>query len=209
MKISNNFILEQIIMPNIKPAYKIIFIDEQNTDNLNYFNGLSYQERLLLKPYFMEIGGHWSEAHNSFVFIKEISTKAIREAIKKANNLLPLSKEQIEREKLQAYFTPPDIARKMQEFADISDDLLAQGGTLVGILGRNSILQRGANNEKSSILESFIDKFNSSKYHQIIKLEPGSFEVSGTICDTCMVVLEFELNKIFYFYIANIYNIYF
>ena len=281
MKISNNFILEQIIMPDIKPAYKIIFIDEQNMDNLNYFNGLSYQERLLLKPYFMEIGGHWSEAHNSFVFIKEISTKIIREAIKKANKLLPLTKEQIEREKLQAYFTPPDIARKMQEFADISDndivldpsagtgnlvndltipkeriflvepnaefcellrkngymhviqatfeealsmtvlpnnipkilmnppfskqtdlkhislayDLLAQGGTLVGILGRNSILQRGANNEKSSILESFIDKFNSSKYHQIIKLEPGSFEVSGTICDTCMVVLEKERLK--------------
>ncbi len=55
MKINNDFIIQQIIMPDMKPAYKIIFIDSQNLDNNQYFNGLSYEERSLLRPYFMEI----------------------------------------------------------------------------------------------------------------------------------------------------------
>lgn len=95
MKVNNDFIIQQIIMPDMKPAYKIIFVDSQQLDNHQYFNGLSYEERSLLKPYFMEIGGHWSEAHKSFVFIKEVSTGTIKEAIHKANNQNPLSKEQI------------------------------------------------------------------------------------------------------------------
>lgn len=281
MKITNNFIIQQIIMPDMKPAYKIIFVDSQHLDSHQYFNGLSYEERSLLKPYFMEIGGHWSEAHKSFVFIKEVSTKIIQEAIQKANNQIPLSKEQIEREKLQSYFTPLNIATKMQQLAHISDNdivldpsagtgnlvnglkvpkeniflvepnsefckflrksgyvnviqstfeealckkvlpnniskilmnppfskqsdlkhillayrLLNKGGTLVSIIGKNSLWERDINNQKSPTLEKFIEICKLSKFHQIVNLEPASFEKSGTICDTCMIILEKERVK--------------
>lgn len=281
MKINNDFIIQQIIMPDMKPAYKIIFVDSQHLDNYQYFNGLSYEERSLLKPYFMEIGGHWSEAHKSFVFIKEVSTGIIREVIQKANNQFPLSKEQVEREKLQAYFTPPEISKKMQQLAHICDndivldpsagtgnlvnglnvpkdniflvepnpefceflrrsgyvnviqstfeealdkkvlpnniskilmnppfskqsdlkhillayELLNKGGTLVSIIGKNSLLERDINNQKSPTLENFINTCKSSKSHQLVNLEPNSFEESGTICDTCMIILEKERVK--------------
>lgn len=281
MKVNNDFIIQQIIMPNMKPAYKIIFVDSQQLDNHQYFNGLSYEERSLLKPYFMEIGGHWSEVHKSFVFIKEVSTWTIKEAIQKANNQNPLSKEQIEREKLQAYFTPLEISKKMQQLAHICDkdivldpsagtgnlvnglnipkeniflvephpefceflrrsgyvnviqstfedaldkrvlpnniskilmnppfskqsdlkhillayELLNKGGTLVSIIGKNSLLERDINNQKSPTLKNFISTCKSSKFHQIINLEPASFEESGTICDTCMIILEKERVK--------------
>lgn len=229
----------------------------------------------------MEIGGHWSEAHKSFVFIKEVSIGTIKEAIQKANNQFPLSKEQIEREKLQAYFTPLEISKKMQQSAHICDKdivldhsagtgnlvnglnvpkeniflvepnlefceflrrngyvnviqstfeealdkkvlpnniskilmnppfskqsdikhillaygLLNKGGTLVSIIGKNSLLERDINNQKSPTLENFISTCKSSKFHQIINLEPASFEESGTICDTCMIILEKERVK--------------
>lgn len=281
MKVNNDFIIQQIIMPDMKPAYKIIFVDSQQLDNHQYFNGLSYEERSLLKPYFMEIGGHWSEVHKSFVFIKEVTTGIIQEAIQKANNQNPLSKEQIEREKLQAYFTPSKISKKMQQLAHICDndivldpsagtgnlvsglnvpkenvflvepnpefceflrrsgyvnviqstfeealdkkvlpnniskvlmnppfskqsdlkhillayELLNKGGTLVSIIGKNSLLERDINNQKSPTLENFISTCKSSKFHQIINLEPASFEESGTICDTCMIILEKERVK--------------
>ena len=281
MKVNNDFIIQQIIMPDMKPAYKIIFVDSQQLDNHQYFNGLSYEGRLLLKPYFMEIGGHWSEAHKSFVFIKEVSIETIKENIQKANNQIPLSKEQIEREKLQAYFTPLEISKKMQQSAHICDndivldpsagtgnlvnglnipkeniflvepnpefceflrrngyvnviqstfedaldkrvlpnniskilmnppfskqsdlkhillayELLNKGGTLVSIIGKNSLLERDINNQKSPTLENFINICKSSKIHQIVNLEPASFEESGTICDTCMIILEKERTK--------------
>lgn len=281
MKINNDFIIQQTIMPDMKPAYKIIFVDSQHLDNHQYFNGLSYEERSLLRPYFIEIGGHWSEAHKGFVFIKEISTEIIKEAIQKANNQFPLSKEQIEREKLQSYFTPIEISKKMQQLAHICDtdivldpsagtgnlvnglnvpkknifliepnpefceflrrngyvnviqstfeealdkeilpnniskvlmnppfskqtdlkhillayELLNKGGTLVSIIGKNSLLERDINNQKSSTLKTFVNTCKSSKFHQIINLEPASFEESGTICDTCMIILEKERTK--------------
>ena len=281
MKINNDFIIQQIIMLDMKPAYKIIFVDSQQLDNHQYFNGLSYEERSLLKPYFMEIGGHWSQAHKSFVFIKEVTTRIIQEAIQKANNQFPLSKEQIEREKLQAYFTPLEISKKIQQSAHICDndivldpsagtgnlvnglnipkeniflvepnpefceflrrsgyvnviqstfeealdkkilpnniskilmnppfskqsdlkhillayELLNKGGTLVSIIGKNSLLERDINNQKSPTIENFISTSKSSKFHQMINLEPASFEESGTICDTCMIILEKERVK--------------
>lgn len=281
MKVNNDFIIQQIIMPDMKPAYKIIFVDSQHLDNHQYFNGLSYERRSLLKPYFMEIGGHWSEAHKSFVFIKDVSIGTIKEAIQKANNQIPLSKEQIERERLQAYFTPSEISKKMQQSAHICDkdivldpsagtgnlvnglnvpkeniflvepnpefceflrrsgyvnviqstfeealdkkvlpnniskilmnppfskqsdlkhillayQLLNKGGTLVSIIGKNSLLERDIHNQKSTTLENFISTYKSSKFHQIVNLEPASFEESGTICDTCMIVLEKERAK--------------
>lgn len=281
MKINNDFIIQQIIMPDKKPAYKIIFVDSQHLDDHQYFNGLSYEERSILKPYFMEIGGHWSEAHKSFVFVRDVSTGIIQKSIQKANNKIPLSKEQIEREKLQAYFTPLEVSRKMQQSAHICDKdivldpsagtgnlvnglnvpkeniflvepnaefceflrksgyvnviqstfeealakkvlpnniskilmnppfskqsdlkhillaygLLNKGGTLVSIIGKNSLLERDINNQKSPTLENFISTCRSSKSHQIINLEPASFEESGTICDTCMIILEKERTK--------------
>ena len=281
MKINNDFIIQQIIMPDKKPAYKIIFVDSQHLDDHQYFNGLSYEKRSLLRPYFMEIGGHWSEAHQGFVFIKEVSTEIIKGAIQKANNKNPLSKEQIEREKLQAYFTPLEVSRRMQQLVHIYDndivldpsagtgnlvndlnvpkeniflvepnaefceflrrsgyvnviqstfeealdrkmlpnniskvlmnppfskqtdlkhillayELLNKGGTIVSIIGKNSLLERDINNQKSSTLEAFVNTCKSSKFHQIVNLEPASFEESGTICDTCMIILEKERTK--------------
>ena len=281
MKINNDFIIQQIIMPDKKPAYKIIFVDSQHLDNHLYFNGLSYEERSILKPYFMEIGGHWSEAHQGFVFIKEVSTEIIKGAIQKANNKNPLSKEQIEREKLQAYFTPLKLSKRMQQLAHICDNdivldpsagtgnlvnglnvpkekifliepnaefceflrrsgyvnviqstfeealdrkmlpnniskvlinppfskqtdlkhillaygLLNKGGTLVSIIGKNSLLERDINNQKSPILENFVNTCKSSKFNQIVNLEPASFEESGTIYDTCMIILEKQRTK--------------
>lgn len=266
MKVNNDFIIQQIIMPDKKPAYKIIFVDSQHLDNHQYFNGLSYEERSILKPYFMEIGGHWSEAHKSFVFVRDVSTGIIQKSIQKANDKIPLSKEQIEREKLQAYFTPLEVSRKMQQSAHICDNdivldpsagtgnlvnglnvpkeniflvepnaefceflrrsgyvnviqstfeealdrkmlpnniskvlmnppfskqsdlrhillaygLLNKGGTLISIIGKNSLLERDINNQKSPTLEAFVNTCKSSKFHQIVKLEPASFEESGT-----------------------------
>ena len=135
MEINDDFIIEQLIMPDTKHLHKIIFVDKQHMNDNQYFKRLSRQERLLLRPYFMEIGGHWSEAHKSFVFIRDVSTATIREAIKKANNQLPVSKEQEERERLQAYFTPLDIAKRMQESAHISeDDIILEPSAGIGNL---------------------------------------------------------------------------
>lgn len=280
--IKDDFILENIIMPDKKIAYKIIFIDKQNLDNQNYYRRLSIEERSILKPYFMEIQGHWSEAHQGFVFIKEISTSMIKEAIRKANNKIPLSREQIEREKLQAYFTPIDVVKKMQEYAHISENdivldpsagignlvnglsiskeriyliepnpefcnflkrngyihviqstfeeaiekgqvpnniskilmnppfskqndlkhislaykLLAPGGTLISIVGKNSVLERDSSGKESKIFQEFYHICQNSKSHQLIELPEGTFEKSGTICDTYMITLEKQREKV-------------
>jgi hypothetical protein len=121
MYIPPTFEIIHYIDPKLTLPYKLQFVDKNNLDNLDFFRTLSNAERIGLKPYIAEIGGHWNEVSKSFVFMNEITTMKIIEAIEKFNKNIKPNDEYLTKEKWQAYFTPSELAKRMHELAKINE----------------------------------------------------------------------------------------
>ena len=272
MYIKPDYIIVRYILPKINLSYKILFVDETNLDNPKYYRQLSNAEKTALKPYMMEIGGHWSEASQSFVFMHEISPDLVTQAIDKQNSGIKTSDEHKYKEEWQSYFTPQKLAAEMHELANITTndivldpsagvgnlvdglkvpkkniflvepnpefceelrkkgyqnvinstfeeaiemgllppsitkiimnppftkqidlvhvslahDIISEGGTIVSVVGNNSLFEKSP---KSKILKAFEDICVNAEESKVIPLPEGTFEESGTICDTNLVFL--------------------